>query len=135
MARTRLPLDLARVEELARDGHTEANIARLLGVSQDTITRRKQDSADFADAMERGRQAAHSEVNNALFRQAKRGNVAAIVWYEKTRRGFTDRVLQELTGADGGPVQVQQVTADDLAQARARALEYERSLLAPEPTP
>jgi hypothetical protein len=125
MARTRLPLDLARVEELARDGHTEANIARLLGVSQDTITRRKQDSADFADAMERGRQAAHSEVSNALFRQAKRGNVAAIVWYEKTRRGFTDRVLQELTGPGGGPVQHADVTPAEVIAARAKAAAWE----------
>ena len=109
MARTRLPLDLTKVEEYAREGHTEANIARLLGVSQDTITRRKQDSADFADAMERGRQAAHSDVSNALFRQAKRGNVAAIVWYEKTRRGFSDRVAQEISGPDGSPVAIREV--------------------------
>jgi IS30 family transposase len=88
-------LDLARVEELARDGHTEANIARLLNVSQDTITRRKRDSAGFADAIQRGREAAHSDVSNALWRQAKKGNVAAIVWYEKTRRGMRD--AQDIT--------------------------------------
>lgn len=95
MARPRQVLDLARVEELARDGHTEANIARLLNVSQDTITRRKKDCAGFADAIQRGREAAHSEVSNALFRQAKRGNVPAITWYEKTRRGFRD--TQDIT--------------------------------------
>jgi hypothetical protein len=98
MGRHRQPIDIARVEELARTGHTEANIARLLGVSQDTITRRKQDSADFADAIQRGREAAHSEVSNALFRQATRGNVPAITWYEKTRRGFSDRVETEQHG-------------------------------------
>jgi hypothetical protein len=88
-------LDLARAEQLAQEGHTEANIARLLGVSQDTLTRRKKDSAGFADAIQRGREAAHSDVSNALWRQAKKGNVAAITWYEKTRRGFRD--MQDMT--------------------------------------
>lgn len=98
MARTRLVVDVAKVEQLAMEGHTEANIARILGISQDTLTRRKQDSADFAGAIARGRQAAHSEVSNALFRQAKRGNVAAITWYEKTRRGMSDRMETEQHG-------------------------------------
>ena len=128
MARTRLPLDLDRVRALAQEGHTEREIARQLGISQDTLTRRKQDSADFADALKDGQEAAHSIVANALYRQAKRGNVTAIVWYEKTRRGFTERTVQEHTGPGGGPVQVQQVTADDLAQARKAAAEYERQL-------
>ena len=98
MGRPRQVLDLARAEQLAQEGHTEANIARLLGVSQDTLTRRKRDSAGFADAIERGRQAAHSDVSNALFKQAKRGNVAAITWYEKTRRGMSDRMETEQHG-------------------------------------
>jgi hypothetical protein len=95
MARTRLPLDLARVEELAREGNTDLEIARQLGISQATITRRKQDSDDFAEALKRGRESSHSIVANALYKQAKRGNVTAIIWYEKTRRGFRD--MQDMT--------------------------------------
>lgn len=36
----------------------------------------------------------------------------------------------ELSGRDGGPLQIQQFTADDLAAARQRALEYEQGLSA-----
>jgi hypothetical protein len=52
--------------------------------------RRKRDSVDFDAAIKRGQEAAHSTVSNALYQQAKKGNVAAIIWYEKTRRGFRD---------------------------------------------
>jgi IS30 family transposase len=90
MARPRQVLDEARAEQLAQEGNTDAEIARQLGVSPKTIQRRKQDSDRFDLALKRGREAAHSVVSNALYRQAKKGNVAAIVWYEKTRRGFRD---------------------------------------------
>jgi predicted transcriptional regulator len=98
MARPRQVLDLARAELLAQEGNTDAEIARQLGVSPKTIQRRKQDSDRFDLALKRGREAAHSVVSNALYRQAKKGNVAAIVWYEKTRRGFTDQSINKLEG-------------------------------------
>jgi IS30 family transposase len=98
MARTRLTIDLARVEQLAQDGYTDADIARQMGISQSTILRRKKDTDDFDAAIRRGREAAHGIVANALFKQARKGNVAAIVWYEKTRRGFTEQTLNKLEG-------------------------------------
>ena len=98
MARPRQVLDEARAEQLAQEGNTDAEIARQLGVSPKTIQRRKQDSDRFDLALKRGRETAHSVVSNALYRQAKKGNVAAIVWYEKTRRGFSDRVETEQRG-------------------------------------
>lgn len=95
MGRPRQVLDLARVEQLAQEGNTDAEIARQLGVSPKTVERRKKDSDGFDAALKRGREAAHSVVANALYRQAKRGNVTAIIWYEKTRRGFRD--MQDMT--------------------------------------
>jgi len=96
--RPRIPIDLARVEELARAGHTDADIARQVGVDPDTLMRRKKDTATFADAIQRGRDAAHSAVSAALYNAALTGNVPAITWYEKTRRGFRDTTDQELKG-------------------------------------
>jgi hypothetical protein len=90
MARKPIPIDLAQVELLASQGHTQGEIARRVGVSVKTLERRKRDSVDFDAAIKRGQEAAHSTVSNALYQQAKKGNVAAIIWYEKTRRGFRD---------------------------------------------
>ena len=116
MARTRLPLDLARAQALAAEGHTEAEIARQLGVSQDTLTRRKQDSADFADALKRGQASANSTVSNALYKQAKKGNVAAIIWWEKTRLGYSDSITHK--GDPTAPVYIfETVAASPVAPA------------------
>lgn len=98
MAGKRKPISLAQVQQLASEGHTEGEIARRLGISQDTLTRRKADVADLADAIKAGQESAHSTVSNALFQQASKGNVTAIIWYEKTRRGFRDQ--QDIT-SDG----------------------------------
>src|SRR5690348_12890386 len=95
MAHTPLTIDLARVQELAQEGNTDSEIARQLGISRSTVTRRKRDSDAFDAALKAGREAAHSVIANALYKQAKRGNVTAIIWYEKTRRGFRD--MQDLT--------------------------------------
>lgn len=98
MGRPPIVLDLAKIEQLAREGHTDAAIARACGFSRHTIARRKKDSEAFAAALEAGREQAHSDVSNALWRQAKKGNVQAITWYEKTRRGFKDQVATEQDG-------------------------------------
>jgi hypothetical protein len=36
----------------------------------------------------------------------KKGNLGAIVWYEKTRKGYSDRVQQEMTGRDGEAIKI-----------------------------
>ena len=107
--RPRIALDLARVEALAQAGHTDADIARQVGVHPQTILRRKQDSESFANAIQRGREAAHSLVSAALYNQALTGNVPAITWYEKTRRGFRD--TQDVT-SNGETIKVYGVDPD-----------------------
>ena len=70
-----------------------------MGISEDTLTRRKQDTAEFADAINKGRAKAAEEVSNALYTKATvEKDLGAIIWYEKTRRGLTDKVQQEHSG-------------------------------------
>lgn len=90
MGRKPIIIDVVLVENLASQGHTEAEIARRLGFSRATLARRKRDSDTFDTALKRGQETAHSTVSNALFTQAQQGNLGAIVWYEKTRRGMKD---------------------------------------------
>lgn len=96
--RKRIDIDIDRVAELAGRGLTQAEICAVIGISEDTLGRRIQDTADFADAIKRGRAAAAVEVSNALYQKATIDkDLGAIIWYEKTRRGLSDRVQQHIT--------------------------------------
>lgn len=96
MGRKKIEIDLDKVAELAGRGLTQGEIAACLGVSLRTIEGRKAQVAEFAEAIERGKASAAREVSNKLFELCKRGNLGAIVWYEKTRRGLSDRVAMEI---------------------------------------
>jgi transcriptional regulator with XRE-family HTH domain len=96
MSRQRIQIDLNRVEELAAQGLSQAEICATLGISEDTLTRRKRDSADFAEALKRGKAKAAATVSNKLFKLAKAGNLSAIIWWEKTRQGYFDRLRSEV---------------------------------------
>lgn len=91
MGRPRLEIDISRVEELAAQGLSQAEICRCIGISEDTLSRRKVDSAAIAEAIKDGRAKAASEVANRLYQMAISGDLGAIVWWEKTRRGLTDK--------------------------------------------
>lgn len=92
MGRKQIQIDYDKVRKLAGDGLTEDEIALSLGISTSTLTRRKSDSEHFGRAIKEGRAAAAGTVANALMELVKRKNLGAIVWYEKTRRGLSDRL-------------------------------------------
>ena len=92
MGRKPITIDLTEVERLAGLGLTEEEIAASLGISRTTLHNRRVENEQFEQALKRGRANAASKVANALFTKAVIGDVAAIVWYEKTRRGLSDKV-------------------------------------------
>lgn len=98
MARPRIEIDISRVEELAAQGLTQAEICLCLGIGETTLYARKKESEVFEEAIKSGRAKAASEISNVLYQMARKGDLGAIVWYEKTRRGLTDKVQQEQTG-------------------------------------
>lgn len=77
----------------------EEEIARALGISQDTLTRRKKDYADFAEAIKTGRAKANIFVGGKLMQAIKAGNIAAIIFYMKTRCGWkeTQKIEADVT--------------------------------------
>lgn len=98
MARPRIDIDIDRVAELAGRGLTQAEICAVMGVSEDTLSRRKHDTAVFAEAIKAGRAKAAQDVANALYEKATvEKDLGAIIWYEKTRRGLSDRIQQNIT--------------------------------------
>jgi hypothetical protein len=97
MARPRIEIDISRVEELAAQGLSQAEICLVIGISEGTLYSRKRENEVFEEAIKRGKAKAASEIANTLYMMAKRGDLGAIVWYEKTRRGLSDRIQQDIT--------------------------------------
>jgi hypothetical protein len=91
MARPRIEIDISRVEELAAQGLSQAEICLCIGIGETTLYSRKRENEVFEEAIKRGKAKAASEIANTLYMMAKRGDLGAIVWYEKTRRGLSDK--------------------------------------------
>ncbi len=121
MSRAARPItdrDLREIEILSGFGLTEAAVARVLGFSARQFRRRKRADRVLA-ALEKGRALAQAKVADALFKRAIRGDITAIIWWEKTRAGRTDRQVIEQSGKDGAPLEVH-VIYDDLPMPDAR---------------
>lgn len=101
MGRPKIEIDILRVEELAAQGLTQVEICLCLGISEKTMERRKAEQTVLAEAIKRGKAKAASEISNVLYRMAQGGDLGAIVWYEKTRRGLSDRAHVEHVGEIG----------------------------------
>lgn len=110
MAAPKLEIDIAEVERLAGLGLTQEEIAESLGISERTLRRRKGDMSILSAAIKRGKTAAGREVANALYQKAISGDVGAIVWWEKTRRGMSDKQKIEHSGS----IDVRQLSDDEL---------------------
>jgi transposase len=88
------------VRTLAAVGITHEDIASKLEISADTLV--KYYKKELAD----GRIDANAQVAKGLFDQAKQGNTAAAIFWLKTRAGWKETNVNEITGADGQPVSI-----------------------------
>jgi DNA-binding XRE family transcriptional regulator len=61
---------LILVEGWARDGLTDEQIAKNLGISRDTLYVYKKEHPDFSDALKRGKEVVDREVENSLLNNA-----------------------------------------------------------------
>jgi len=61
---------LSLIEKWARDGLTEEQIAKNLGISKSTLNFYKTEHPDFLDSIKRGREPFIAEVENALVNRA-----------------------------------------------------------------
>jgi transposase len=101
MANKPIEIDLNEVQRLAGLGLSQSEIAASLDISVDTLSRRKKEFAEFADALKRGKAKAKSEIANKLFTEAKNGNITAIIWIEKTRFGFSEKLqIEDVSDAE-----------------------------------
>lgn len=71
------------------------DIAGKLEINTDTL--QKYYSKDLAD----GRIDANASIGKTLYEQAKNGNTTAAIFWLKTRAGWKETTVNEITGADG----------------------------------
>lgn len=81
MARPKLKIDLDELEHLARIGLGDGEISRILGISADTLRRRKKDCIEILAAIDRGRRSGIAAIANAVYKKALKGNLRAQITY------------------------------------------------------
>ena len=102
-------VDLEELYNLARIGLSEAQDAQALGISQSTMTRRKQSDAEFDKALKDGQQSGITAVTSALFAgatNADKPSTAAQIFFLKNRARWTDRQEMDISGGIGVEVQL-----------------------------
>lgn len=112
MARKKVEIDLAKVEQCAQICDNEEEIAIALGISYSTLKNRKREFAQFASAIKRGKAKANIFVGGKLMEQVKAGNIAATIFWMKSRCGWKETQRQEVTGANGAPLQMAPATIE-----------------------
>ncbi len=73
MAKSKWPMvkdKIHFIEKWARDGLTEKQIAKNLGISHDTLNKYKNNYPEMLDSIKRGRESCVTEIENALVKRA-----------------------------------------------------------------
>jgi len=87
---------LILVEGWARDGLTNEQIATNLGINVKTLYEWQKKYKEFSNALKRGKEIVDREVENALYKEAKKGNVTAIIFWLKNRKPKEWRDKQDI---------------------------------------
>jgi hypothetical protein len=91
----------ATVKAMSAYGIPQHDIARVVGVHDDTLR------LHYRDELDLGVIEANAKVAETLFRQATReGNTTAAIWWTKCRMGWKEKQGIEHTGADGSPLTI-----------------------------
>ena len=98
---THEPTEKTRIEvnTLASVGTPQDEIAKYIGVDRKTLTKH------YRDELDRAMIGANAQVARRLFKQTENNTAAAIFWL-KCRAGWVDTQKVEMTGANGGDINV-----------------------------
>lgn len=91
------------VERLAALGLGQDDTAFALGVHRQTFAKYRE--SHFIDAIKSGKSRARVTSGAVLMREMLAGNMTALIWFEKTRLGMTEKVHTVVSNPDGGPVE------------------------------
>jgi uncharacterized protein YjcR len=86
------------VKNLAAMGVRYVDIAHKLDINDETLRKH------YREDLESGRIDANAQIANTLFQQAKKGNMTAAIFWLKTRAGWKETNITELSGGEGSEV-------------------------------
>lgn len=99
---------LIEIEAWKRDGLTDEQIFKNLGISRDTFYKYKEKYADFSDALKKGKEVADIEVENALFKRAIGYKYKEVIKEVKEIDGkkttYVKEVIKEMPGDVGAQI-------------------------------
>lgn len=78
--------NLILLEGWTRDGLTDEQIAQRMGISTTTLYRWKSEHREIREAIKKGKEVVDFEVENALLRNARKGDTTAQIFWLKNRR-------------------------------------------------
>lgn len=83
----------------ARNGLTNEQIASNMGIAVSTLWEWRKKSSEISNALKIGKDEADLQVENALYKEALKGNTTAIIFWLKNRKSkeWRDKIQQEIT--------------------------------------
>lgn len=100
------PDGLTLLEGWARDGLTDEQIAHNCGITTKTLYEWKNAHGDICEALKRGKEVVDYEVENALLKNAMKGDTTAQIFWLKNRRPDKWRDKPEVKVDISQPVKV-----------------------------
>ena len=99
---------LIEIEAWKRDGLTDEQICKNLGIVKDTFYKYKEKYTDFSDALKKGKEVADIEVENALFKRAIGYKYKEVIKEVKEVDGkkttYIKEVIKEMAGDVGAQI-------------------------------
>lgn len=112
---------LKKIESLAAQGLTQEQIAHVIDLHPNTLSSKKKEVPELAEAIKKGRAKGVATITNSLFTKAKSGDNVSMIFFLKNRdpENWKDRVDQTMNiNATISPEQwLEHMSEDDEAQS------------------
>lgn len=89
---------LKEIKDWVRNGATDEEIAKRLGISRDSFYEYKKKYSDFSDILKETKEFVDGQVENALLQNALNGNITAQIYWLKNRKPKQWRDKVEISG-------------------------------------
>jgi len=111
---------LIKLEGWAKDGLTDEQIAKNIGINAATLYKWKSKYSEIDKSLKRGKDVVDRQVENALFKSALEGNTTAQIFWLKNRKPKEWRDKQDIE--HGGSVTNKNIDMSDLTTEELRKL-------------
>jgi hypothetical protein len=103
------------VELAAAVGTPHHDIAKLIGTGTRQLLR------DYPEEVALGKIRANVKIGGTLYNAAIRGNITAMIFWQKCQAGWSERSRIEVAGHEGGPIATATVAAEVTDEESMRA--------------